>query len=49
MNEQGYVPVTFIASFRRIKELSENVSLIIKAMSYMEELELNGYMVRKYI
>lgn len=47
MNEQGYVPITFIASFKRIRELSENINHIIQAMAHMEQLELNDCMVRK--
>uniref|UniRef100_A0A2H8THF0 La-related protein 1 n=1 Tax=Melanaphis sacchari TaxID=742174 RepID=A0A2H8THF0_9HEMI len=46
MDEQGYVPVTFIASFKRVRELSQDISLVMKAMIDMEELELNGHMVR---
>lgn len=45
MDEQGYVPVTFIASFKRVRELSQDISLVMKAMIDMEELELNGHMV----
>lgn len=47
MDEQGYVPVTFIASFKRVRELSQDISLVMKAMIDMEELELNGHMVWK--
>jgi len=49
MDEQGYVPVTFIASFKRVRELSQDISLVMKAMIDMEELELNSHMVWKYL
>lgn len=49
MDEQGYVPVTFIASFKRVRELSQDISLVMKAMIDMEELELNGHMVWEYL
>lgn len=48
MNELGYVPVTFIASFKRVRELSQDISLVMKAMIDMEELELNGQMVYQF-
>jgi hypothetical protein len=49
MDEQGYVPVTFIASFKRVRELSQDISLVMKAMIDMEELELSSHMVWKYL
>jgi len=49
MDEQGFVPVTFIASFKRVRELSQDISLVMKAMIDMEELELSAHMVRRHI
>ncbi|XP_050441321.1 la-related protein 1B isoform X2 [Adelges cooleyi] len=46
MDDDGFVPVTFIASFKRVRELSQDVSLVLKAMIDMEELEIKGHMVR---
>lgn len=46
MNEEGYIPVAFIASFTRIKQLSENIFEIMEAISLIEELELKGDMVK---
>ncbi|XP_050532107.1 la-related protein 1B [Daktulosphaira vitifoliae] len=46
MDDDGFVPVTFIASFKRVRELSQDISLVMKAMIDMDELEINGHMVR---
>jgi len=45
MDEHGYVPVTFIASFKRVRELSQDINLIMKAMIDMEELEIKEHTV----
>lgn len=47
MDAEGYLPVTLIASFHRVQALTNNVTLIIDAISSSDELELTaGFKVR---
>ena len=47
MDVNGYLPVTFIASFPCVRALTNNISMIIEAIAISEKLELaNGYKVR---
>ncbi|XP_018578792.1 la-related protein 1B isoform X1 [Anoplophora glabripennis] len=47
MDPEGYLPVTLIASFHRVQALTNNVSLIVDAISSSDKLELmSGFKVR---
>lgn len=47
MDEEGYLPVTLIASFHRIQALSTDISLIIESVKESELLEIyKGFKVR---
>lgn len=46
MDPEGYLPVTLIASFHRVQALTNNVSLIVDAISSSDKLELmSGFKV----
>lgn len=42
MDEEGFLPVTLIASFHRVQALTNDVSLVISAMSESDKLEMQG-------
>lgn len=42
MDEEGFLPVTLIASFHRVQALTNDVSLVIGAMSESDKLEMQG-------
>nr|CAH7739318.1 unnamed protein product [Callosobruchus chinensis] len=47
MDPEGYLPVTLIASFHRVQALTNNVALILDAISSSDKLELSaGFKVR---
>ncbi|KAG5875098.1 hypothetical protein JTB14_033702 [Gonioctena quinquepunctata] len=47
MDAEGYLPVTLIASFHRVQALTNNVALIVEAISSSDKLELtSGFKVR---
>ncbi|CAG9828662.1 unnamed protein product [Diabrotica balteata] len=47
MDSEGYLPVTLIASFHRVQALTNNVTLIVDAISSSDKLELTaGFKVR---
>nr|CAI5831538.1 unnamed protein product [Callosobruchus analis] len=47
MDPEGYLPVTLIASFHRVQALTNNVALIVDAISSSDKLELSaGFKVR---
>ncbi|CAH1153336.1 unnamed protein product [Phaedon cochleariae] len=47
MDAEGYLPVTLIASFHRVQALTNNVALIVEAISSSDKLELTaGFKVR---
>ncbi|CAH2006216.1 unnamed protein product [Acanthoscelides obtectus] len=47
MDPEGYLPVTLIASFHRVQSLTNNVALIVEAISSSDKLELSaGFKVR---
>lgn len=46
MDSEGYLPVTLIASFHRVQALTNNVTLIVEAISSSDKLELaSGFKV----
>lgn len=47
MDSEGYLPVTLIASFHRVQQLTNNLSLVVEAITNSDKLELsNGFKVR---
>lgn len=47
MDEDGYLPITLIASFHRVKALSADVALVLSAVSESDQLEVfNRFKVR---
>lgn len=42
MDEEGFLPVTLIASFHRVQALTNDVSLVIGAISESDKLEMQG-------
>lgn len=42
MDEDGFLPVTLIASFHRVQALTNDVSLVIGAISESDKLEMQG-------
>ncbi|KAF5286771.1 hypothetical protein FQR65_LT12441 [Abscondita terminalis] len=40
MDAEGYLPITLIASFHRVQALTNNVSLVVEAISASDKLEL---------
>ncbi|CAH2006249.1 unnamed protein product [Acanthoscelides obtectus] len=47
MDPEGYVPVSLIASFHRVRALTHHVALVVEAISYSDKLELTaGFKVR---
>lgn len=47
MDDEGFIPVTLIASFHRVRALSSDVSVIIDAIKESEKLELvSGFKIR---
>lgn len=42
MDEEGFLPVTLIASFHRVQALTNDVSLVINAISDSDKLEMQG-------
>ncbi|XP_043487642.1 la-related protein 1B-like [Polistes fuscatus] len=50
MDEEGFLPITLIASFRRIQSMTEDLSLVINSITKSDKLELvQGYMIRTRI
>ena len=49
MNAQGYLPLTLIASFQRVQNLTVDIDLVIEAVLESDRLELleleDGYKV----
>lgn len=47
MDKEGFLPITLIASFRRIQSVTEDLSLVIESITKSDKLELaQGYMIR---
>lgn len=47
MDSDGFIPVTLIASFHRIRSLTNDINLVICAIKQSEHLELvDGFKVR---
>lgn len=47
MDAKGYLPITLIASFHRVQALTNNLSLIVDAITHSDKLELsNGFKVK---
>lgn len=50
MDEEGYLPVTLIASFHRIQALSTDIALIIESVKESEQLDIyKGFKVRSKV
>ncbi|XP_073123210.1 la-related protein 1C-like [Henckelia pumila] len=47
MDDQGWVPITLIASFPRVHQLTQDISLILESMRYSTVVEVQGDKVRK--
>ncbi|KAI3502815.1 hypothetical protein L1887_31153 [Cichorium endivia] len=47
MNEQGWVPVNLIASFKKVLGLTDNVQLILDVMRTSKVVEVKGEKMRK--
>ncbi|XP_054797936.1 la-related protein 1C-like [Prosopis cineraria] len=47
MDEQGWVPITLIASFRRVKSLTNNVQVILDSMRNSNVVEVQGDKLRR--
>lgn len=46
MDADGFIPVTLIASFHRVRSLTTDINLVICAIKQSEHLELvNGFKV----
>lgn len=49
MDAEGYLPVTLIASFHRVQALTNNLSVVVEAITNSDKLELaSGFKVCKY-
>ncbi|KAG9457103.1 hypothetical protein H6P81_001611 [Aristolochia fimbriata] len=49
MDDQGWVSVHLIAGFRRVKAMTEDVSLILKALEPSTRIEVQGNKIRRWI
>ncbi|KAF8979349.1 La ribonucleoprotein domain member 1B [Entomortierella lignicola] len=47
MDSEGYVPLSFVANFNRVKSLTTDLSLIKEALKSSKEIELNGDKIRR--
>src|SRR5271169_2524374 len=47
MDSEGYVTITLLATFNRVKGLTTDVNLIREALLPSQQLEVNGFKVRK--
>ncbi|KAF7829545.1 la-related protein 1C-like [Senna tora] len=47
MDEQGWVPITLIASFRRVKNLTNNIQLILDSLRTSNVVEVQGDKLRR--
>ncbi|KAK6939312.1 La-type HTH domain [Dillenia turbinata] len=47
MDEQGWVPITLIAGFNRVKNLTSNIQLILEALRGSTVVEVQGDKVRR--
>lgn len=45
MDEQGYVSVELIANFNRVKQITNDIRLVMDAIVDIEELELSSHLV----
>lgn len=46
MDSEGYLPVALIATFHRIKTLTNDITLLINAISASDKLELSDTMLK---
>lgn len=50
MDAEGYLPVTLIASFHRVQALTNNLSLVVEAITNSDKLELaSGFKVNIFL
>ncbi|GER30453.1 ATP synthase subunit a chloroplastic [Striga asiatica] len=47
MDDQGWVPITLIASFHRVEQLTKNVQVILDALKHSTVVELLGEKIRR--
>ncbi|KAF9377503.1 La ribonucleoprotein domain member 1B, partial [Mortierella sp. AD011] len=47
MDAEGYVPLSFVANFNRVKNLTTDLDLIKETLKSSKEIELNGDMIRR--
>ncbi|XP_068646779.1 la-related protein 1C-like isoform X2 [Aristolochia californica] len=47
MNEQGWVPISLIAGFNRVRQLTTNVQFILEALRTSSVVEVQGDKIRK--
>ena len=45
MDEEGYLPITLIASFHRVQALSTDQKIVVDAIKESEELEVIDFKV----
>ncbi|CAA0812442.1 La-related protein 1B [Striga hermonthica] len=48
MDDQGWVPITLIASFHRVEQLTKNVKVILDALKHSTVVELQGEKIRRH-
>lgn len=49
MDSEGFLPVTLIASFHRVRSLTNDLNLVVCAIKQSEHLELvDGFKVRRF-
>ncbi|KAL0323214.1 UNVERIFIED_CONTAM: La-related protein 1C [Sesamum angustifolium] len=47
MDEHGWVPITLIASFRRVQQLTKDIPVILESLRYSTVVEVQGDKVRR--
>ncbi|KAL4203233.1 hypothetical protein AMTRI_Chr01g102990 [Amborella trichopoda] len=47
MDDQGWVPISIIANFNRVKKMTTNIPFILDALRNSDEVELQGDKIRK--
>ncbi|KAG0316471.1 La ribonucleoprotein domain member 1B [Dissophora globulifera] len=47
MDSQGFVPLTLVANFNRVKSLTTDIELIKEALKPSKEIETSGHSIRK--
>ncbi|XP_051149722.1 la-related protein 1C-like [Andrographis paniculata] len=47
MDDQGWVPISLVASFPRIKQMTNDISLVMESLRYSTVVEMQGDKVRR--